>query len=44
MSVGIDTFGLSAPAKKVFEHFGLIPEEVAKKAKLLISEFPKMLL
>jgi len=44
MSVGIDSFGISAPAGKIFEHFGLIPVEVAKKAKLLISEFPKMAL
>jgi len=41
-SIGIDTFGLSAPAAKVFEHFGLVPTEVAKKAKELIDEFPKM--
>jgi len=41
-SIGIDTFGLSAPAAKVFEHFGLVPTEVAKKAKELIEEFPKM--
>jgi len=44
MSIGIDSFGISAPAGKIFEHFGLVPVEVAKKAKLLISEFPKMVL
>jgi len=43
-SIGIDTFGLSAPAAKVFEHFGLVPTEVAKKAKDLIAEFPNMTL
>ncbi|ORX59314.1 hypothetical protein BCR36DRAFT_579891 [Piromyces finnis] len=43
MSVGIDSFGMSASAKKIFEHFGLVPEAIAKKAKLLISKFPKML-
>jgi len=43
MSIGIDNYGMSAPAKKIFEHFGLVPEVVAKKAKFLISEFPKLL-
>jgi len=43
-SIGIDTFGMSAPAAKVFEHFGLVPTEVAKKAKELIAEFPNMTL
>ncbi|OUM60913.1 hypothetical protein PIROE2DRAFT_69675 [Piromyces sp. E2] len=43
MSIGIDTFGLSAPAKNIFKHFGFVKEAVAKKAKFLISEFPKML-
>jgi len=42
-SIGINTFGLSAPASKVFEHFGLVPTEVAKKAKLLVKQFPKTL-
>jgi transketolase len=37
-SIGINTFGLSAPAKQVFEHFGLVPTEVAKKAKLLVEK------
>jgi len=41
-SIGIDTFGMSAPANQVFEHFGLVPTEVAKKAKDLIAEFPSM--
>lgn len=41
-SIGIDTFGMSAPANQVFEHFGLVPTEVAKKAKELIAEFPSM--
>jgi len=43
MSMGIDTFGMSSPYKKIFKHFGFVPSEVAKKAKLLISKFPKML-
>jgi len=41
-SIGIDTFGLSAPAAKIFEHFGLVPNKVAEKAKELIAEYPKM--
>jgi len=41
-SIGIDTFGMSAPAKQVFEHFGLVPTEVAKKAKELVDDFPNM--
>jgi len=41
-SIGIDTFGMSAPANQVFEHFGLVPTEVAKKAKELIAEYPSM--
>jgi transketolase len=36
-SVGIDRFGASAPAKDLFKKFGLVPDEVAKKAKALIS-------
>jgi len=43
-SIGIDTFGLSAPAAKIFEHFGLVPNKVAEKAKELIAEYPKMTL
>ena len=29
--IGIDTFGLSAPAKVVANHFGFTPEAVANK-------------
>ncbi|OUM58915.1 hypothetical protein PIROE2DRAFT_69917 [Piromyces sp. E2] len=43
-SIGIDTFGMSAPADQVFVHFGLVPENVAKQAKELIAEFPNMTL
>jgi transketolase len=28
--IGIDSFGASAPAKKLFEHFGFTPENVAR--------------
>jgi len=41
-SIGIDTFGLSAPAGRVFEHFGLVPPNVVNIAKELINEYPKM--
>jgi len=43
MSIGIDSFGMSAPYKKIFEHFDLVPVAIAKKAKSLISGFSKML-
>ncbi|KAJ3288115.1 Transketolase [Borealophlyctis nickersoniae] len=36
-SVGIDTFGASAPAKELFKKFGLVPDQVADKAKKLIE-------
>ncbi|OHT05615.1 transketolase family protein [Tritrichomonas foetus] len=39
--VGVDTFGLSAPANKVYEHFGLVPEKVAEKAKQLVDFYSK---
>ena len=29
--IGIDTFGLSAPAKVVAKHFGFTPEDIANK-------------
>ena len=38
-SVGIDRFGASAPAKDLFKKFGLVPDQVAAKAKLLVSSF-----
>lgn len=33
--VGIDSFGISAPAKKVFEHFGIDAQNIAKTFKKL---------
>jgi transketolase len=42
MSAGIDTFGISAPAEQIYKHFGLVPEDVAKKAQTLIAEYPNM--
>ena len=34
--VGMSTFGASAPAKELFEHFGITPAAVAAAAKLLL--------
>nr|KAJ3413563.1 Transketolase [Polyrhizophydium stewartii] len=36
-SVGIDTFGASAPAPLLFKKFGLVPDAVAEKAKKLVA-------
>lgn len=33
LSISLDTFGLSAPAKKVFDHFGFKAEDIAEKVK-----------
>eukprot|EP00160_Parvularia_atlantis_P014991 Unigene4063_Nuclearia_a/m.12338 Unigene4063_Nuclearia_a/g.12338 ORF Unigene4063_Nuclearia_a/g.12338 Unigene4063_Nuclearia_a/m.12338 type:complete len:693 (+) Unigene4063_Nuclearia_a:119-2197(+) len=38
-SLGIDTFGMSAPAKDVYKYFGLTGPGVADKAKKLIAHF-----
>ncbi len=35
--VGLDTFGKSAPAKDLFQHFGFTPERVTKEALELLS-------
>ena len=35
--VGIDRFGQSAPAAKLFEKFGFTPENVAEKVKETIA-------
>jgi transketolase len=35
ITMGIDTFGESAPAEILFKHFGLTVEEIVKKAKAL---------
>ena len=35
--VGIDTFGASAPAKKLFEHFGFTPENVVRVVDELLK-------
>eukprot|EP00158_Paraphelidium_tribonemae_P003576 Partr_v1_DN26235_c0_g1_i1_m48613 putative Transketolase len=38
-SVGLDTFGASAPYKDVYKKFGLVPPVVAEKAKRLLLHF-----
>jgi transketolase len=35
--IGIDAFGVSAPAKQLFEHFGFTVENVLKRARALLS-------
>lgn len=35
--IGIDTFGMSSPADKIFDYFGLTPEKVAIKAKQVVD-------
>ncbi|KAH0793474.1 transketolase [Histomonas meleagridis] len=35
--LGVETFGLSAPAAHVYKHFGLVPEVVAEKAKEVVE-------
>ena len=34
---GVETFGVSAPAPKVYEHFGLTPEKCSEKAKKVLE-------
>jgi transketolase len=38
LCLGIDTFGHSAPAAKVFEAFGLTPEGVADRVRAALRE------
>ena len=33
--IGIDTFGASAPADKLFQHFGITVEKIVEAAKAL---------
>ena len=35
--IGIDTFGESAPAEVLFEHFGLVPQRVVDVAVSLVA-------
>ncbi|MBF0516418.1 MAG: transketolase [Nitrospirae bacterium] len=36
--IGIDQFGISAPAKQLFEHFGFTVENVLKRARALLEK------
>ena len=37
-TIGIDSFGASAPASKLFENFGLTPENVAQEIEDFINQ------
>ena len=39
VSLGIDTFGMSAPAPKIFEKVGLVPGVIATKTKKAITYY-----
>ncbi|KAA6356104.1 MAG: Transketolase, partial [Streblomastix strix] len=39
VTMGIDTFGVSAPDKEVYKHFGFTPEGIAEKAKKALKVF-----
>ena len=36
--IGMDGFGASAPAAKLYEHFGITPAKVADAARKLLSQ------
>lgn len=38
-SVGIDTFGASAPAPALFAKFGLVPKDITAKVKKVVEHF-----
>lgn len=38
---GVESFGLSAPASKVYEHFGLVPDKCAAKVKEVLDFYSK---
>ena len=38
LSVGIDTFGKSAPYKEIYKHFGLTSANITKKSKKLLGK------
>ena len=38
LSFGINTFGKSAPYKKIYKHFGLISSNIASKSKKLFGK------
>lgn len=38
--IGIDQFGLSAPAEQLFQHFGFTPTQVVEKIKTVLAHDP----
>ncbi|MCK7487486.1 MAG: hypothetical protein MZU97_19745 [Bacillus subtilis] len=38
LAIGIDEFGLSAPANHLYQHFGLTPDVVAAKTIALVAK------
>jgi transketolase len=40
-TVTLDRFGASGPGEEVLAHFGFTAENVAEKAKALLSSFPR---
>lgn len=37
LHLGVDTYGLSAPYTKVYQHFGLVPEKVAERCDHVVE-------
>lgn len=37
LHIGVNSYGLSAPANKVYEHFGLVPDKIAEKANQVLE-------
>lgn len=35
--IGVDTYGTSAPAPQVYEHFGIVPNKIAEKLQKIIE-------
>ena len=38
LTLGIDTFGKSAPYKEIYKHFGLTSEDISNKLKKIIRK------
>ena len=36
--IGINRFGTSAPAKEIFQHYGITTEEIVRKSKEMVEE------
>lgn len=39
LHLGVETYGISAPASKVYEHFNLVPEKIAEKANAVVEYY-----